>query len=148
MIIRVVKKHFEDNLKEGTVIFKNGYCHLIVGHKKPVSQWLSEGNRSAVHPRCGLSQQHGWDGALCYLGTVPTNDPENYIFWWRAKPNLPPFRCVADVYYMLAERGMPAVEKELLSRGEATMEKNSYRQISKKGGVLVETCGAESTVSA
>ena len=55
---------------------------------------------------------------------------------------------MADVYYKLAERGMPAVEKELLSRGEATIEKNSYRQISKKGGVLVETCGAESTVSA
>ena len=74
-------------------------------------------------------------GALVVSNTVQKNSPSECLFWWRAKPALPPFRFVSDVFYRLSERVVPPSEK-------AVAPQMPHR----KGGVFVEACGDDNTV--
>jgi hypothetical protein len=66
-------------------------------------------------------------GALCLLNTVQKNTASECVFWYRAKPALPPFRLVNDIYFKLSElkRPLPRVNKSNERKG---------------GAVAVETC--------
>ena len=74
-------------------------------------------------------------GALCYLGTVPKNSPTECLFWYRAKKTLPPFRCVNDVFYKYAASPPPR---------DCESKTNGCQ--ARRGGLVVETFGADSTV--
>ena len=76
-------------------------------------------------------------GALVLLNTVPTNDPTECLFWWRAKPELPPFRVANDVFYKLGKRTTTLQD----------LQKQRRAVGGRGGGILVEACG-QSVVSA
>ena len=46
-------------------------------------------------------------GALVLNQTVPSNEVRECVFWYRAKPAMPPFRLTNEVYYKLATRSAP-----------------------------------------
>ena len=74
-------------------------------------------------------------GCLVLLNTVPSNDPTECLFWWRAKPELPPFRLANEVFYTLAQRTMTLKDLQ------------TQRKPVGGGGIVVEACG-QSVVSA